>query len=57
LVCDKDSVVLPAQGEELARRVPQAQLHRIDGLGHLGHEEHPRWFVDQVNALAKAQGL
>lgn len=57
LVCSNDSVVLPAQGEELAASVPHAELHHIEGLGHLGHEESPGWFVGQVNDLAGALGL
>ncbi|WP_439102454.1 alpha/beta fold hydrolase BchO [Congregibacter sp.] len=52
LVCDKDSVVLPAQGEELARRLPGSELHRIAGLGHLGHEESPEWFAKQIQKAA-----
>ncbi|EAQ96283.1 alpha/beta fold hydrolase BchO [Congregibacter litoralis] len=52
LVCDRDSVVLPAQGEELARRLPGSELHRIADLGHLGHEESPEWFAEQVRRAA-----
>lgn len=57
LVCDNDSVVPPAQGEELARRVPHAQLTHAEGLGHLGHEERPEWFADRIVELAAALAL
>ncbi|WP_439107012.1 alpha/beta fold hydrolase BchO [Congregibacter sp.] len=56
LVCDNDSVVVPAQGEELARRVPGSVLRRIEGLGHLGHEESPDWFAKQIGAVFQALG-
>ncbi|MDP5070401.1 MAG: alpha/beta fold hydrolase [Congregibacter sp.] len=39
LVCEQDAVVSPAQGRELARRLPRSTLHTVAGLGHLGHEE------------------
>ncbi|MFK8042001.1 alpha/beta fold hydrolase BchO [Congregibacter sp.] len=55
LVCDNDSVVMPEQGEELVRRVPGSVLHRIEGLGHLGHEENPEWFADQVRSVFRPE--
>lgn len=55
LVCDGDSVVQPAQGEELARRLVNASLRRVPGLGHLGHEEQPGWFAEQIVMIGKEQ--
>jgi magnesium chelatase accessory protein len=57
LVCDNDLVVQPVQGEELAGRLPRAFLQRVPGLGHLGHEERPEWFAEQIMAIADEQGL
>lgn len=41
VVCDNDRTVPPAQGERVAAAIPRATLHRLPGLGHLGHEEAP----------------
>lgn len=57
LVCDGDQVVAPAQGVELARRLPEAALRRLPGLGHLGHEEDPALFRDILFAVADEVGL
>jgi magnesium chelatase accessory protein len=55
--CDGDQVVAPAQGVELARRLPEATLRRLPGLGHLGHEEDPALFRDILFAIAEEAGL
>jgi magnesium chelatase accessory protein len=39
LVGSRDGTVPPAQAEALHRRLPGSRLHRLDGLGHLAHEE------------------
>ncbi|MEK8031257.1 alpha/beta fold hydrolase BchO [Ideonella sp. DXS29W] len=36
-----DRTVPETQAIELAKRIPQAQLRRLAGLGHLAHEEQP----------------
>jgi magnesium chelatase accessory protein len=42
LVADRDGTVPPAQAERLAARWPASvHLHRLQGLGHLAHEEAP----------------
>lgn len=56
LVCDGDPVVSPRQGEELARRLPGAQLLRLPGLGHLGHEEDPPRFAALIRDIAARHG-
>ncbi|MFK7830911.1 MAG: alpha/beta fold hydrolase BchO [Congregibacter sp.] len=53
LTCSNDTVVSPEQGAELARRLPQATLSRAEGLGHLGHEEAPEWFAQQIDEIAR----
>jgi magnesium chelatase accessory protein len=37
----RDAAVPPAQADAVAARVPGARLHRLEGLGHLAHEEDP----------------
>jgi magnesium chelatase accessory protein len=54
LVCDRDSVVSPEQGDELAQRLPRARLTHIPDLGHLGHEEDPALFHDMLLEIARA---
>lgn len=56
LVCEQDQVVSPAQGRELARRMPAAHLELLPGLGHLGHEEDPRRFADRILRIAGGAG-
>jgi magnesium chelatase accessory protein len=41
VAAEHDGAVPPIQAERLARLVPQAQVHRLAGLGHLAHEEAP----------------
>ena len=45
-----DRTVAPVQSLELARRLPCASFHPLEGLGHLAHEEAP----ERVNALLLA---
>lgn len=56
LTCSNDTVVSPAQGEELVRRFPQTQLSSVEGLGHLGHEQSPEWFARQIESIAVTHG-
>jgi magnesium chelatase accessory protein len=44
LVAELDGTVPPAEAAQTAARVPQVQVHRLPGHGHLVHEEAP----DQV---------
>lgn len=37
----RDAAVSPEVSERAARLLPAAETHRIDGLGHLAHEEDP----------------
>lgn len=46
-VGSRDGTVPPAQATELARRLPQARVLSLPGLGHLAQEEDP----EQVAAL------
>jgi magnesium chelatase accessory protein len=52
LVGEGDRVVDPAQADELHARLPASMLRRAPGLGHLGHEEAPAWFEEQIRAIA-----
>lgn len=57
LVCERDQVVDPSQGRELANRLPDAKLELLDNLGHLGHEEDPQRFASLVLRITEAHGL
>ncbi len=45
IVCENDKTLSPWQLERLTELVAAAELHRLSGLGHLGHEEAPKDFV------------
>ncbi len=52
VVCEGDLTVPPEQSRELQRRLPNAQLHCLPVLGHLGHEEDPRQFARLLMQIA-----
>lgn len=41
VAAEGDTTVPPAQALALQRRLPQARVHQLQGLGHLAHEENP----------------
>jgi magnesium chelatase accessory protein len=57
VVCDNDLVVSPRQADQLAARLPQAQLLHVPGLGHLGHEEDPERFAALIDDIARHHAL
>jgi len=57
VVCDNDLAVPPVQAQQLAERVPVARVHRLAGLGHLGHEEDPRRVFELIQRLARESGI
>lgn len=44
----RDTAVSPEVSERAARLLPKAETHRIDGLGHLAHEEDPAAMLDLI---------
>ncbi len=52
VVCEGDLTVPPEQSRELARRLPNAELHSLPALGHLGHEEDPEQFAGLLMQIA-----
>jgi magnesium chelatase accessory protein len=56
LVGDRDRAVPPRQAARLARRCAQAQLLRLDGLGHLAQEEAPERVARTLQALTDRLG-
>ncbi len=54
LACADDEAVSPGQARRLAGRCPVAHLREIPDLGHLGHEEAPELFADQIREIAAA---
>lgn len=53
IACENDRTVPPAQSSEIAVRIPGATLHRVPGLGHLGHEEEPALFAALIKRIAQ----
>ena len=51
VACSQDLTVPPEQAERLARLLPNSILHRIPGLGHLGHEEDPAAFCTLIRQI------
>jgi magnesium chelatase accessory protein len=44
IACEADRTVPASQSDSLHRILGQSSLHRLPGLGHLGHEEDPARF-------------
>lgn len=51
LVAERDGTVPPAEAEQTAARVPQVQVHRLPGHGHLVHEEAPEQVAQRLLPL------
>lgn len=45
VVCENDKTLSPWQLERLSEFIVSSELHRLPGLGHLGHEESPEAFI------------
>jgi magnesium chelatase accessory protein len=52
VVCEQDRTVPPSQSYLVARHLAESQLHRLEGLGHLGHEEDPARFAQLLLEIA-----
>ena len=50
IVGGNDRMIPPADAERLRTILPQARIVRLDGLGHLAHEEQPRTVAELVTA-------
>ena len=57
IACENDRAVPVTQAEQLVERVPDCRLHRLPGLGHLGHEEDPARVAALLRELARAANL
>ncbi len=53
VAAERDATVPPAQADEVAQRLPGAQVRRLVGLGHLAHEEAPQAVADLLQGLAR----
>ncbi len=53
VACEGDRAVPAVQAQMLADRVPRARVHRLSGLGHLGHEEQPSRIAPLLRTLAE----
>jgi len=57
VVCEQDRAVPASQADRLAGLLPRARVHRLAGLGHLGHEEDPARFRELISGVAREAGL
>lgn len=55
IACERDRTVPPAEAARLARLLRDANLYRIAGLGHLGHEEDPARIAHLVESIDPAR--
>lgn len=53
----RDNAVPIASAQEACALLPDCELVRLDGLGHLAHEERPQRAVDLILRHAGAQGI
>lgn len=54
LAGERDQAVAPSVSERAAVALPDAQLRRLDGLGHLAHEEDPARVAAEIRAFLSA---
>jgi magnesium chelatase accessory protein len=52
---EADAAVPASVARDVAKRVPDAELIPMSGLGHLAHEEDPQAFVDIVRRVWRTQ--
>ena len=57
VACENDRTAPAAEARRLSRLLPQARLHLVPGLGHLGHEEAPALFAELILDIAGEVGL
>ncbi|MEL6619519.1 MAG: alpha/beta fold hydrolase BchO [Pseudomonadota bacterium] len=51
VVGDQDSTVPPQVSHDIAAKMPAANVHVLEGLGHLAHEEAPAEVAAMISAL------
>ena len=51
IVGSNDATVPPSVSETVAAKMPNAQVHRVEGLGHLMHEERPAQIAALIMTL------
>lgn len=51
LVAENDRTVPPHQAALVQQRVPEVEVIRLAGLGHLAHEEQPAWVAREIVRL------
>lgn len=59
VVASRDRAVPPGSADEVRARLPTAEVRRLDGLGHLAHEEQPALVADLIADIfdrARSQG-
>jgi magnesium chelatase accessory protein len=52
-----DRAIRPEEAEKVARRMPSARIEKLQGLGHLAHEEAPERAAALIRASAAEAGL
>jgi magnesium chelatase accessory protein len=57
VVGENDGTVNPAEATRVHALLPGSRLHRMQGLGHLAHEEAPRLVSDLIMSEAESLGV
>ena len=53
LIGKKDKAVPPDVGQRAARVIPKAEVHLLENVGHLAHEEAPQQVLSEIKAFLK----
>lgn len=57
IVGANDRAIRPEEADKVARRMPSARVEKLQGLGHLAHEEAPERVAALIRAAAVGAGL
>jgi abhydrolase domain-containing protein 6 len=53
---EKDRLIHPSTGRELAKRLPNARLERLDGIGHVPMIEAPKRTAQLIEQFLRTVG-
>ena len=57
LVGENDRAVPPAEAVTVQKRLPQAEVCRLPGLGHLAHEEEPQRVAQELARICRLRSM
>ena len=53
MVGSRDRTIDPDRAHDIRRLLPAAEVLNVQGLGHLAHEEEPKFFIAEILRLAR----